>query len=43
MSKKNDEIKKQAVDIVIATAEDIEYRNQFYNNIVFQVVPERIV
>ena len=43
MAKKDDEIKKQAIDIIIAPAENIEYRNQFYNNIVFQIIPERIV
>lgn len=42
MPKENDEIKKQAVDIIIAPAENIEYRNQFDNNIPFQVVPVRI-
>ena len=43
MAKENDEIKKQAVYVIIAPAENIKYRNQFNYDIVFEVVPERIV
>ena len=43
MPEKNDEIKKQAVDIIIAPAENIKKGNQFNHDIVFEVVPERIV
>ena len=42
MPKENDEIKKKAVDIIIAPAKNIEQRNQFDNDISFQVVPVRI-
>ena len=42
MPEENDEIKKQAVDIIIAPAENIKHRNQFDHNISFQVVPVRI-
>ena len=42
MANKNQEIKKQTVDIIITTAENIKYRNQFDDNISFQVVPIRI-
>ena len=42
MPKKNDVIKKQAVDIIIATAENIKDRNKLDNDISFQVVPVRI-
>lgn len=42
MPEKDDEIKKQAVDIIIAPAEYIKDRYQFDNDISFQVVPVRI-
>lgn len=42
MPKENDEIKKQAIDIIIAPAENIKDRNQFNHNIPFQIVPVRI-
>ena len=42
MAKKNDEIEKKAVDIIIAAAEDIKDGYQFDNDISFQVVPIRI-
>ena len=43
MPKENDEIKKQAVDVIIAPAENIKQGNQLNHDIVFEVVPERIV
>ena len=43
MAEENDEIKKQAVDVIITPAENIKYRNQLNHDIVFEVVPERIV
>ena len=43
MPEKNDEIKEQAVNIIIAPAKNIEDGNQFNHDIVFEVVPERIV
>ena len=42
MAEEDDEIKKQAVDIIIATTENIKHRNQFDNDISFQIVPVRI-
>ena len=42
MAKENQKIKKQTVDIIIAPAENIKNRNQFDDNISFQVIPERI-
>ena len=39
MPNENDEIEEQAVNIIIALAEDIKYRNQFDDDISFQVVP----
>jgi hypothetical protein len=43
MSEENKEIKEQAIYIVIAPAEDIEYRYQFDNDVSTQVVPVRII
>ena len=42
MSEEDDEIKKQTVDIIIATAENIKDRNQFDDDITGQVIPVRI-
>ena len=42
MPEKNDEIKEQAVNIIIAQAKNIEDGNHFDNDISFQVVPVRI-
>ena len=43
MPNENDEIEEQAVNIIIAPAEDIKDRNELDNYISFQVVPERII
>ena len=43
MAEENDEIKKQAVYVIIAPAKNIKQGNQFNHDIVFEVVPERIV
>ena len=42
MPEKDNKIEEQAVDIIIAAAEDIKDGNQFDNNVSFQVVPIRI-
>ena len=42
MAEEDNKIKKQAVDIIIATTEYIKHRNQFDHDISFQVVPVRI-
>ena len=43
MAKEHNEIKEQAVDIIIATAENIEYRNKLDDDIAPEIVPVRIV
>ena len=40
MSKENKKIEKKAVDIIIAARENIEYRNQFYDNISPEIIPK---
>ena len=40
MPEEDDEVEKKTVDIIIATAENIEYRNQLDNYIIPQVVPK---
>lgn len=42
MTKEDQEVKEQAVDIIIAPAENIENRNEFDDDISFKVVPKRI-
>ena len=43
MSEEDDEIKKQTVDIIIATTENIKDRNQFDDDISRQVIPIGII
>ena len=40
MAKENKKIKKETVDIVIAASENIEYRNELYDNICFEIIPK---
>ena len=42
MTEKNNKIEKEAVDIIIAPAENIKYRHQFNDQVIFKVVPERM-
>ena len=42
MSEENKEVKKEAVYIITAVGENIEYRNQFYYDIIFKIIPKRI-
>lgn len=43
MPKENQEIKKQTIDVVIAPAKNIKYRNEFNNEISSQIIPVGIV
>ena len=40
MTEENQKVEEEAVDIIIAARENIEYRNQLDDNIIFKVVPE---
>ena len=42
VAEENNKVEEQAVDIIITPAENIEERNQFDEDIPFQVIPERI-
>jgi hypothetical protein len=41
MTKEDEKVKEQAVDIIIAATENIKHRDQFDDEIILEVVPER--
>ena len=41
MPKKTEKIKKYTVDIIVSTADDIKYSEEFNDNICLQVIPVR--